>query len=254
MGYSERKKEIIDELVKNKKAADKKLALANTQKAVSQTALDTINGHAASNKTDLDNAKNDLEASHLASHNALTLKTDVEDSRIKADTLLADVEKMVKWAHLTASKTAALALKLEEFNTYIIKESNHKNSVISSWLLKDAAQAVVNAKAAVTATAKALVDSITAQGLVISLANSLTDTEKLITATLPHFNDKKNGLDVQLEKLYAESKDIYETSMEHKKEMERELLKATLEHNKFTIDATAKQNALDAAVLAVASN
>lgn len=250
MGFSETKNSRIKSLVAKKKAKDKALTIAGSHKTAKTTALATKTQICQNDKADLENAEADQRASLLASESAEILLQDVTESCTRSMDLHKEVLKMVEDAHHAARKTAAFALALEEFNTYILKETKH-NTVILNLLVKDAAQAVVDSKTAVTNAAKALVDSITAAGSVIHLHNSLTNTKNLIETTLPYFKEKKTGLDDLLDKLYEDAKKLYHQSVEDQKQAEAELRTATKQFNDCTIESSSAGSALDAAIAAV---
>lgn len=257
MGYSEDKSKTLRELVAVKKSKDKALALATAEKAAKEKLRASKAAINTNDQADLKKAEANVDTVTDLKETLLNIvgnndKTSaIEKSCANAKELHAKALEMVKIAHTTALKTVALAEVLEDLNTHLTHETKDTTTILHL-LVKDAANALVDAKKTVTLATKALTDSITAASSVCHLNNSLTYAKELLEASKPVVTNKTDGIEELLSNLKDKADKAYEQSLKEKKAADQAVRIATHNFNTATTESNAANAALDAANAALA--
>lgn len=259
MGYSEDKNKTLRELVAAKKSKDKALAIATAEKAAKEKLQANKIAVNTNDQADLKNAEANVDTVIDLKETLLNIvgsgeknvqPSAIEKSCTNAKELHNKAMDMVKIAHTTALKTVALAEVLEELNTHLTHET--KETTILHLLVKDAANALVDAKKTITLATKALTDSIAAASSVCHLNNSLMHAKELLEAAKPIVTSKTDGLDELLTDLKDKASKAYEQSLKEKKAADQAVRNATHTFNTATTESNAATAALDASNAALA--
>lgn len=250
MPYQEKKNMILKELETAKRAKNKALTIATSEKTSKEQLLACKMAINNNDHSDLESIKATLDHTKSIHELINSLLADIELSSANAGELHEEALGMVKIAHVAAQKTAELAGKITELNTHITNNVK-QNKIILDLLVKDSERAVTDAKSSVSQAIKALLDSIAATGSICHLNNSLALTKALLQQSLPLIADKTKGMEEVLEKLTVKAEKIHDQSLKEKRIAETALREMTDKFNDATTDNSAADAVLTAAIAAI---